>query len=859
MRRLHLVVLLLGLLTTGTEAQHPRFPFPLEIPLPGVTGYRSDIPTPEAIIGHQIGTRHTEPAQIIDYFKAVAAVSDRVQLGYHGKTYENRPLIHAFVSSPANIQRLETIRQQNLRLSEEPESVSDEELRTMPVVVYQGFSIHGNEASGSEAALLELYYLAAAEGPFIDSLLNQVIIILDPSFNPDGRARFTTYVNQNRGGVPVGDPQDREHREPWPGGRTNHYWFDLNRDWLPGQHPESQGRLKLFHAWRPQLLTDHHEMGAEATFFFQPGIPSRNNPNTPPRTYKLTAELATYHARYLDRIGSLYYTKESFDDFYYGKGSTYPDINGAVGILFEQASSRALLRETSSGVLSYAFTVRNHFMTALSTIEGAFRMREKFLRHQRDFYASALDFARQQPVKGYVVDVATYPVRASFFTQLLKRHRIRFYQLAQDVRIGNDTFEQGKALIIPMAQRQARLIKAIMERVTTFQDSLFYDVSAWTTPLAFGLRYGELTRNPSPLMGQELQELPLPEGKVVGETKPYVYLIPWGSYFAPRAVYQLQRAGRHPRVLFKPFTLSIAGKTVHFDAGTIAVPVVERDTTQSMDTATFHRFMERIARENHLTIYAAGTGLVSQGPDIGSRTAAVIPMPSIAILTGPGTSTYDVGEVRHLLNERMHIPLSLLDADFLPRADLSRYNTLVVAGGFFGSNGEQVAQRLKHWVQKGGLLVVTEEAMAWAIRQGLLEETLRDPEEPDLRNIPYIELPAARGAYRIGGSIFEITLDTTHPIAFGMPERMPVFRASETFYEPSGTPGATVARYTEEPLLSGYIHPSMKDELAGSASILARRSGRGHIVGFADNPNFRAFWYGTNGLFLNALFFGHVF
>ena len=858
MKRVYVTVLL-ALFVSQLYAQQAPFPFPLPVPLPGVTGYRSDVPTPEAVIGHQIGTRHTEPSQIVDYFKAVAASSDRVKLADHGKTYENRPLIHAFISSPENIRNLETIRKQNLRLSEEPESVSDEELRTMPVVVYQGFSIHGNEASGSEAALLELYYLAAAEGPFIDSLLSQVVIILDPSFNPDGRARFTTYVNQNRGGIPVGDPQDREHREPWPGGRTNHYWFDLNRDWLPVQHPESQGRIALFHTWRPQLLTDHHEMGAEATFFFQPGIPSRNNPNTPPRTFELTAELATYHARYLDRIGSLYYTKESFDDFYYGKGSTYPDINGAVGILFEQASSRALLRETSSGVLSYPFTVRNHFVTALSTVEGAFRMREKFLRHQRDFYASALDVARRQPVKGYVVDVATYPVRAAFFAQLLKRHRIRFHALEQEITLNDESFTPGKAIVIPMAQRQARLVKTIMEKVTTFPDSLFYDVSTWTMPLAFGLRYAEMTRDPSRVMGPELEELPFPEGKVIGEPEPYVYLIPWGSYFAPRALYQIQHAGCHPRLLFKPFTLSIAGKAVHFGAGTIAVPVVERDTAKGMDPATLHRFMQRIARENHLTIYAVGTGLVSRGPDIGTRTAAVLPQPAVAVLTGPGTSAYDVGEVRHLLNERMHMPVSLLDADFLPRADLRRYNTIVIAGGLYGASGAQVAQRLKSWVQDGGLLIVTEEATAWAIHHGLLDEKLRQTEEPDFSHVPYIELPAARGARRIGGSIFEITLDTTHPIAFGMPPRMPVFRASETFYEPSETPGATVARYTERPLLSGYIHPTMKDELVGSASILARRKGQGHIVAFADNPNFRAFWFGTNGLFLNAIFFGHAF
>ncbi|NBB75306.1 MAG: peptidase M14, partial [Bacteroidetes bacterium] len=308
----------------------PELPIAIEAPVPGVNAYDDAIPTPEEVIGHEIGTRHTAPYEVVQYFEAVAAVSDRVTLERHGTTYGDRPLIHAFVTSPDNHDRLDEIRQANRQLSEAPEEVTDAMLQDHPAVAYMGYSIHGDEASGTESAVLLLYHLAAGSGPEVDAALNDIVTIIDPLFNPDGRNRFVNWVNNNRGGTPNADPQDREHDQPWPGGRTNHYWFDLNRDWLPVQHPESQGRIGIFQSWRPQVLTDFHEMGSEATYFFQPGVPDRTNPNTPQRNQDLTGEIATYHADYLDEIGSLYYTRETFDDYYYGKGSTYPDINGAI-------------------------------------------------------------------------------------------------------------------------------------------------------------------------------------------------------------------------------------------------------------------------------------------------------------------------------------------------------------------------------------------------------------------------------------------------------------------------------------------------------------------------------------------------
>lgn len=828
-------------------------PFSLPVPTKGVDRYSDDIPTPEEIIGHQVGTRHTEPHQALAYFKAVAEASDRVVLEEHARSYEGRPLVHAIVSSPANLDNVEQIRRQNLQLSEAPESVTNADIAEMPAVVLAGYSIHGNEASGTEAALLFLYHLAAGEGPGIERALDNVVLLVDPMFNPDGRARFTTWVNQNRGAVPVSDPSDREHDEPWPSGRTNHYWFDLNRDWLPGQHPESQGRLNVFHRWRPQVLTDHHEMSSESTFFFQPGIPSRNNPNTPERTFELTGRLGEYHAEALDAIGSLYYSQESYDDFYYGKGSTYPDINGAVGILFEQASSRALERETDRGTLSYPYTIRNQFVTSLSTLEGVVNMREDLLRHQRDFYASADELANEAEAKAYVVGTHRTPHRSAALADLLRRHRIRIHELRRDFDSDGKHFIAGEAYVVPLDQPQARLLKAAMERVTTFEDSLFYDVSAWTLPLAFGVDFAEVQRDPSHYVGREITEDLVAGGRVVVEQSDYGYVMEWGTYYAPRALYRLQKNDLATRVIQEPFTAQTAEGLRDFGRGSIVIPVHQ----SGVDEETVHRLVRETAAADFVDIHALRSGLTNVGPDIGTGESEVLAMPRIALLTGSGTSAYNAGEVWHLLSERFHIPVSLLDVEAVDHTDLARYNTIVMAGG---SYSQLPSEKVSTWVREGGRLVALQSAADWVVEHDLVELEKKALDLDSLyRHLPYEAVSRARGAQQIGGAILAADVDETHPVAYGYPPDVAVFRRGTTFYAPSKQPGRNVAVYADEPLLSGYVSEEMLEQARGSASIVADRYGQGRVTLFMDNPNFRAFWYGTNGLFLNAVFFGQAY
>ncbi|HLV01004.1 MAG TPA: M14 metallopeptidase family protein, partial [Acidobacteriota bacterium] len=600
-------------------SQAGRLPFALDHDVEGVT-YSDVVPTPEETLGHVIGSRHTLPHQVVDYFREVAARSDRVLLREHGRTYENRPLIHAIISSPENLARVESIRLANLRLSDPSAGVTDKEIESMPAIVYLGFSIHGNEASGTEASLLLLYHLTAGSGPPVDPLLENLVILIDPSFNPDGRSRFAEWVNANRGGVATTDLQDREHNEPWPGGRTNHYWFDLNRDWLPARHRESRARVELFHHWRPQYLADFHEMDRESTFFFQPGVPERTNPQTPARNQELTERLAEFHVRHLDRIGSLYYARETFDDFYYGKGSTYPDLNGAVGVLFEQASSRSLKTTTTSGELTYPFTIRNQFTAALSSLEGVHALRRDFLTYQRDFYAEMNSVFQENDVKAYLLDASDSPQRTRMLVELMQLHQIQIYRLNRDVEIDGQLYRKNRDLIVPLNQPQIRLIKTVMERVTEFKDSVFYDISAWTLPLAFGIRHAALEDDRSLPIGPEWNASQEQPGGVHHAPAKYAYLLPWDHYMAPAALYQLQNAGINCRLLKAPLTTRSGEIRREFDRGTLIIPVVQ----QALEPETVHSAVQQAAQDFGVVFYGVDSGWTEEGPALGSPSSLFI-------------------------------------------------------------------------------------------------------------------------------------------------------------------------------------------------------------------------------------------
>ena len=831
----------------------------IELPMQ-FTGINYDlsIPKPEDVIGHKIGDRHTRTSQVVDYFEAIADLSDRVLLDDHARTHEGRRLIHAIVTHPDNHKNLENLRIENVKISEMPNQMSNKNLDKMPLVAYLGFSIHGDEASGTEAAILLLHHLAAGQGDEIDEILKNTILIVDPMFNPDGRDRFANWANGNRGVVPTTDTQDREHNQPWPRGRTNHYLFDLNRDWMPVTQPESQGRVQLFHHWRPQFLLDAHEMGTNSTFFFQPGIKSRTNPNTPKEGIELAYRLAPFFAKRLDDIQSMYYSEQSYDDFYYGKGSTYGDIHGSVGILFEQASSRALETDSNQGRLTYAFTVRNHFMSTIGALDGLVSLRKDFLRYQRDFYASSSAVATKNKTKGYLINLKQNRTRAQMLIKTLQAHRVDAYALKKSISVKGKKFNRGEAIIIPTNQPQTRFISGVMEKVITFEDSLFYDVSAWTLPLAFGVDYHEVKQKPDAFLGSKLKKVTLDGGALIGGKAGSAYLMPWNRYFNPKSLYTILDSGILPRITTAPFSAKVAGKTMQFIRGTIVIPVAQRDADATITADEIHQLMNKIAKEDHVQIYATNSAHTPSGPDLGGAYQGVLKKPKIALLSGQGTSAYGAGEIWHLLDNRMNIPISLLNAYNLNQNKLSKYNTIIFPDGYYSDLDSTDVKHLKAWIRAGGTLISVQSGSRWIVDNNVLNEELVENEKPIL-DVPYDQASFVTGAQRIGGAIFNITVDNTHPVGYGYGKTHPVFRRGTTFFKLSESTAANVGRYTNSPLLSGYIAEEKLAEIKNTASIIAKKQGRGHVVLFADNPAFRAFWYGTNGLLLNAVFFGQMF
>jgi len=826
----------------------------LDYYLPDDVSYNSDIPKPAEIIGHEVGEWHITHDKLVYYMQALAEASDRVTIQEYARTHENRPLLLLAITSPENHSSIERIKE-NHRLLRDPDRSGNLDIETMPVIVNLGYSVHGNEPSGSNASMLSAYHYAAAESDEMDELLNNTIILIDPSLNPDGLQRFSTWVNMHKSHTVNPDPADREYSEVWPNGRTNHYWFDLNRDWMPVVHPESRGRINMFHEWRPHVITDHHEMGTNATYFFQPGVPSRTHPLTPQRNQDLTAAIAEFHADILDENQVLYYTKERFDDFYYGKGSTYPDIFGSIGILFEQASSRGHAQESIHGVIEFPYTVKNQFLTSLSTVEGANALRSELHNNMREHYREVRSEASRSNVKAIVIGDRYDRGKNFHFADLMSHHNVELYELARDFEVDGKEFMRGHALVIPMEQAEYKFIEAMFEQRTEFTDSIFYDVSTWTLPHAFNLPYAELSQRQfnQNLLGERVTDPVLSGGEIVGGRSQYAYAFEWDEYYAPRTLYRLQKMGVRTKVSGAPFQTITARGAKTFNYGTILVAL----GTQDVDDVEIYRTLQTAAEEDGVTIYNLSRGLSTSGIDLGSPTMNNLTKPSVAILAGRGVSNLEVGEIWHQFDQRYRIPITILDKERVAGADLSRYNTLVMVNGNYGDLTDRAKNDLKQWVRNGGTLITQRNAVNWAQREGFFSLDSVEREDTEPRRIPYEDLQNARGAQVIGGSIFSGRLDVTNPLGFGYRnENMHVFRNSTNFFEITNNPVATPLYLSENPLVSGYISSENLEVIGNTVSIAVSGYGSGTVISFVDNPNFRAFWYGTNKLFANAVFFG---
>ena len=795
-----------------------------------------NIPTPHEILGFNVGEWHVSHDKLLNYMFELEKASDRVKLEKTGKTYEGRDLVVLIITSEKNHNNIDNIIKQRSKVYE-----NEKDLKNKKIVVYQGFSIHGNESSGSNASLLYAYYLASAKGDFINNILENSVIIIDPSMNPDGLQRFSGWVNSHRNMNLTSDSNDREYNEVWPGGRTNHYWFDLNRDWLPAQLPESQSRLKTFYKWMPNILTDHHEMGTNATYFFQPGVPSRTHPLTPEMNQILTKKISKYFAEDLDNIGSLYFSGERFDDFYYGKGSTFPDINGSIGILFEQASSRGHFQESENGILTFPFTIKNQLTTSISTIKAALDLKDEIIKYQNNFY-DASQKKNNHNDEYLIFGNEKDKYRTKKLAEILLRHQIDIYESEEDILDKDNIYKSGYSYLVPKNQRQINLINAMFESRTKFNDSIFYDVSAWTLPHAFNLDY-----NLNFIYKKELKKIEEIDFSVDFNLEPsnYAYLIEWHEYLTPKALNMLLEKNIRVKVATQQFNV----KGVKYDYGTLMIPV------SGNDAENLHKNMIKISDECKLTVNTVNTGL-TLGPDLGSNSFKTINKKNIAILIGDGISAYDAGEIWHLLDTRYDIAISKIQISTILKSNLSKYTTLIIPSSEIISN--EIIKKITDWTKNGGTLITYKNSIDWLQSANIIDFNIIE-QEISANDISYEDADNFYDAQKIGGAIFQTKLDLTHPINFGYTdEYMPIFRNSTIFLQPENHKYKTPIKYTENPLLSGYISQNNLKTLKNTTPIKITGFGDGKIIYLTDNTNFRAFWYGTNKVLMNAIFFADI-
>jgi hypothetical protein len=832
--------------------------------------YDPVVPTPEEFLGFKLGHEPVRHHQLVDYITRVAGMSDRLSLEVIGYTHERRPILFLVATSPSNHARLDEIRDRHAALSEagRNQAVTDD----MPIVTWLNYGVHGAESSGMDASLPFVYHLAAARGDAIERVLSTSVILVTAIFNPDGHSKRVAWLDAYGGQQRIADPAHIEHQFNWTFARTNHYWFDLNRQWLLLTQPEPRAWMRKWHEWRPNITVDYHEMGGYQTYYFHPGVRTRTNPLVPDRAEELMEQTVRTSENFLDGEARLYFHGERFDNFYVGKGSTFPLVNGGVGILYEAGAALGRELDTWNGLRTYRENIRKHFRTSIASIEAGANLRREYLEYQKAFYSSALSDAAKYPVKAWIFSAPGDPARMHFFADLLNYHRIATHRLERDVTVGGKTFAADEALIVPASQAQHRLIRSIFETLTEFEDATFYDVSTWTLPPAFGLESAALAGRAfrDNLVG-EAWAPPMPVAPAP-EKSSYGYVFEWAPYYAPRALWRVLEKDILVRAATKPFVALTSMGPREFGAGSLVVPF----DRQEVGRDTIHELMKLIAAEDGITVHALSSGRSATGTagfDVGGPSFHPLERPNVLLVVGDDISFYDAGEIWHLADVRMQMPITLRRRDQLEGIDWDRYTHIIFPSGDYEDYQPDFAERLRQWIGEGGTAIAMREASTW-LRANTLDwadpasEEALEAEEPDeteeeeeeSKRLAYSEKDDFEANKVIGGAIFAADLDITHPLGFGFRKRdIFLHKNVEEPMLPTENPFGTVIAYTGDPVYSGFVSEENREALAGTPSLIAERSGDGSVILFADNPNFRGYWYGTNKLFMNAVFFSKIF
>jgi len=840
--------------------------------------YDPAVPTPRAVLGYEIGERFTPHHMIMRYAEALAATSRRVRLDTVAHTFEGREVLMAVLTSEANHARLEQIKADARRLMD-PRGASPSELEAavmrLPAIVWLGYTVHGGEASGTEAALAMMYQLAAGRDAETQLILDSTVVLIDPVQNPDGHERHVQDVMRARSalGVPV-TPGAMIHRGTWPGPRTSHYYFDLNRDWFILSHPETRGRVAAFNEWAPHVAVDLHEMGSNSTYFFAPPMDPVNK-NVHASILKWWDIYAASNAAAFDRHGWSFFRREGYDEFYPGYGVSWPILTGAVGMTYEQASSSGgAIRRTDGTVLTLHEAAWHHYTAAWATALTTARRRAERLRDYLEFRRSAITDHERGPIRAVVIerdpDGRADTLAARLLANGIEVHRLRSAANVRDATEYGATAPRSTTLpagayVVDLAQPQGRLAKALLEpdaqldssfireeleRRRTGQPNRFYDVTAWSLPYMFRVR-AWWTRTPvGPL--EPVSTLPTLASPAIARAG-YAYAFEPGSEASIRMLAGLLadsvrvwyaqrwfRAGEH-----------------RFPRGAFLVRVAPNG-------ASVHETVRRHAAASGARVVPLASAMVDEGTDLGSNSVIPIRIPRVALAGGQGVSGYSFGFAWYAFDQRLHFPVTTVDITSLAGPLLDEFNVLVLpsasAGTLDGALGDGGRERLQRWVRDGGVLITLDAATAWLARErtGLARLRLRqDTARAD----------SAGGAplnTSVPGAIVRVMPDTLSPLLAGIRDaEFAVLVNSDRIYEAPRDlrPGEVAVRYAPEPRLrlAGYLWPEVPPRLAGTPYLWTERVGRGRVIGFAGEPNFRDQWRGLLPLFANAVLLGGSF
>ena len=827
-----------ALATTPALAQNAYY-------FPAAQQFDAAIPSPEQFLGYPIGSRFTRHDELVGYFNALANASDRVQVEQIGRSYEGRPLLIVTVTSAANHARKAQIAAQRQSVIDPAQPALGADA---PAVLWLGYSVHGNETSSAEAAMLTAYYLASNRDADTARWLDNAVVVIDPSQNPDGRDRTTNWHNAWGSNPASADPNDKEHVEPFPQGRVNHYFTDLNRDWLALAQADSWPKVEHFHRWYPNIQIDFHEMGKDSTYYFEPSPKSMESPLLPKSSYEANKWLARFHAQALDDIGSLYYTGENFDNFSPIYGSTYPDFHGAIGVTVEQASSRGLVQESVNGPLHFNFTIRNQVATGLASVRGVVEDKDRLVALQKDFFKSAIKQGEAYAVRDWVFGDAADPTLTRQLLSVLLQHRIQVHALERAVEVDGKRFEPGSAYVVPARQAQFRLAHSIFEFTPPVKGDVFYSGTSYAVAPAYGLRYAA-SKGALPA-GGVVSAVPAATGGVIGGPARYAYVVDARDFGSYRLVGALLGEGIKLRTAHRPFTAATAQGELSFGHGTVVIPVAG----QAVDAAALHARVQAAAQAAGVSAHALASGQSRNGIDLGSDNVRALRKPTVALLVGEGVAATEIGSAWYAFDHALGLPSTKLDLTQLASVDLSRYTSIVLSGGSYGGVSEAAIAALKRWIGAGGSLVTYGTGARWAIDKGLVEATLRAGSEAPAQRLDFGTLRDVFALGRVSGNILSADIDPTHPLAFGVQQRkFWVNKESGLVFEPGKNAFLNVVNIDAKPVVNGYLADDKRQRVSGSSYLQVVPNGNGNVVLFADDPAHRKYWHATERLLLNAV------